>query len=743
MFIPPIECVDFILHSVNGILKKEFDCTLSDENIHILDPFTGTGTFITRLLQSGLIRPEDVKRKYRKEIHCNELVLLAYYVADVNIEAVFHDITERKEYLSYDNICLTDTFELAEKHENMLYEAFQDNSELIQNQRQLPSRVIVGNPPYSAGQGSANDNAQNLKYPTLDKRIEETYVAKSKATLRNSLYDSYIRAFRWASDRVHKNKNEGGVIGFVTNSKWLDSNVATGFRKCLEEEFSAIYILDLCGAIRGKSGEAARKEGQNIFDIMTGVCITILVHNPEHKGKANIYYHNIGDYLKREDKLKKVRIFPSILSQDIEWTQLFPNEHGDWLNHRSDLFGSFIALGDKKDKNNKSTFFEPFYSLGVSTNRNAWVYNFSKNALENQIKNTISFYNEQCEVIKNGGTIDYDSTKFSWSDNPKAGVHRNKKFLYENGTFVQGHYRPFTKQNLYFSRELNERVLLMPKLFPTASHTNIAISVNGTGSRKDFSCLITCNILDYDTLEKTQCFPLYYYEENKKNAQCSLLDTKTDAYTRHDGVTNWILKTVRGRFQNTRAITKEHIFYYVYGILHSKDYRNQFNADLKKSLPRIPIVDDIETFMDFYIKGKKLAELHLNYEDIPPCSQVTVIGTENNNFHVEKLRFPKKEEKGTIIYNSHIKIENIPLETYDYVVNGRSAIEWIMDRYQIKKDKDSGIINDPNHWATEHDKPRYILDLLLSVINVSMQTLEIVDSLPKMEFGEGMEKDDE
>jgi len=743
----PVECVDFILHSVNDVLKKEFGRSLSDEGVHVLDPFTGTGTFITRLLQSGIIRPEDMERKYRHEIHCNEIVLLAYYVADVNIESVFHYETERKEYLKFENICLTDTFELAEKEEKRkfdgsaeLCEVFKDNSAAISRQCKAPIRVIVGNPPYSVGQKSGNDNAQNQDYPHLDKRIEETYVAEVKTTNKNSLYDSYIRAFRWSSDKLKKNK-EGGVIGFITNGGWLDGNAAAGFRKCLEKEFSSIYVFHLRGDARTQ-GELRRKEGDGVFGLgsRAPVVITILVSNPEHQGKAKIHYCDIGDYLKREDKLKILRNRRSVESRDMHWTILEPNEHGDWVSQRSDLFGTMILLGDKKDKNQKETFFEPVYSPALQTNRDAWVYNYSQNTLEDNVKRAIKFYNAQCDIVKNGGSITYDSLQFSWASSTEAAVKKGHKFSFEAGQITDAQYRPYSKQRVYFSKQLNHRPGMMPSIFPTDELSNLVIQVPSIGTNKDFSVLITREIPNLWSDAGQQCFPLWYYKQKEKQVQGSLLETESDTFERKDGITNWILKNIRSRFQNARTITKEEIFYYVYGILHSQDYRARFAADLKLSLPRIPIVDDVETFMDFAIAGRKLADLHLNYESVPAYPSVVVNRSlEAPNYRVEKMRFADKATKDCIIYNADIRIENIPAEAYEYVVNGRSAIEWVMECYRVKTDKDSGITNDPNDWATEHDKPSYILDLLLSVINVSVQTMEIVKNLPKLTFEEESE----
>ena len=374
----PVECVDFIIHSVDDILRKEFDCSLSDENVHILDPFTGTGTFITRLLQSGLIRPEDLERKYKNEIHCNELVLLAYYIADVNIESVFHSLVKRDTYLPFEGICLTDTFQTTENEENVLDQTwFPENAANVDKQKKAPVRVIMGNPPYSVGQKSANDNAQNLSYAHLDKRIAETYAKAAQATNKNSLYDSYIKAFRWASDRIADCK-DGGVVAFISNGAWIDGNAQEGFRKCLEDEYSSIYVLNLRGNQR-TSGELSRKEGGKIFGSgsRTPISITLLVKNPAKKGKATIYYHDIGDYLSREQKLKKISEFGSVDSSELQWEIVAPNEKGDWINQRGGIFDSLIILGDKEDKNNKQVVFVPFYSRGLATARDAWCYNSS------------------------------------------------------------------------------------------------------------------------------------------------------------------------------------------------------------------------------------------------------------------------------------------------------------------------------------------------------------------------------
>lgn len=747
----PVEVVDFIINSVAHIIKREFGRSLGDENVHILDPFTGTGTFITRLLQSGHIGKENLIRKYAKEIHANEIVLMAYYIASINIENVYHSIMADEEYKSFDGICLTDTFQLGEEasEENMFSEQFPTNSKRVIAQKKKPITVIISNPPYSVGQKSANDNAQNQSYPTLNRRLADTYVAATDSTNKNSLYDSYIKAFRWASDRI--NPKEGGIVGFVTNGAWIDGNAQEGFRKCLEREFSTIYVFNLRGNQR-TSGELSRKEGGKIFGSgsRTPISITILVKHPNKPKdeKAKIYYHDIGDYLTREDKLRIVKNFGDISNPLMKWTEIAPNEHGDWISHRNEMFKLFTILGDKDDKKNKQTFFVPYYSSGLKTQRDAWCYNSSLPIVKEATKMQIDFYNEQRELLASGAAKDVVySHKINWTAGALNDVLHNKHYTIDDCQYRTSLYRPFFKQHQLWYKPLNERQYQMPKLFPTPNHENILICVSGIGAGKGFSTLITDFIPCLDIVEKSQCFPLYWYDDSTADiadlfSQAS--DNEMDKYIRRDGITDWIRATARKQYGS--KVDKEDIFYYVYGILHSPDYRSTFATDLKKSLPRLPLVESKDDFWAFSKAGRELAALHLNYETIEPYKGcIPEFGAYSNkgdamNYRVEKMRFGKIDsktaDKSVIHYNSAITINNIPLEAYDYVVNGKSAIEWIMERYAVTTDTKSGITNDPNDWAKEHDDEKYIYNLLLRVINVSIQTVEIVKSLPKLKFEE-------
>ena len=753
----PVEVVDFIIHSVNDILKKEFDRTISDENIHILDPFTGTGTFLVRLLQSGLIDVKDLERKYKDELHANEIVLLAYYIAAINIENAYHDATPdpndgvgKANYTSFDGIVLTDTFQLSETKETEIQyeEMLKKNSERVEKQRKAPLKIIIGNPPYSIGQKSANDNAQNQTYPMLDKRIADTYAKFSSAGLSKSLYDAYIKAFRWSTDRLDKT---GGIICFVSNGAWLDGNSTDGFRKAIEKEFSSIYIFNLRGNAR-TVGELNRREGHPLFGAsggrggsMTPIAISLLVKNPAVKReKAEIFYHNIGDYLKRDEKLKIIKGLQTFGNPKMELFTLQPNEHGDWLSMRNKMFDDFISIEPEKKFDLKSKTIFNTYAIGVATNRDAWVYGFSYFKIKGNMERMIEFYNMQKESfaseikinnkLKVEDFISQNPQEISWTRALRKDVKKGITHKYTSINYRTTMYRPFTKQNLYFDKAFIESPGLSIQLFPTKELENVVINCHGLGGNKPHSILITNNIIDLNCLEAgAQCFPLYYYEENKVT-QKGLFDTDlSQKYIRRDAISDSILE--RATQQYGKTVTKEDIFYYVYGFLHSNEYRETFANDLKKMLPRLPLVENVKDFWSFSKAGRQLAELHLNYETVAPSPDVTVTGDDGKNYSVDKMRYPKKDQKETILYNSKITLSNIPAKAYEYVVNGKSAIDWIMERYQVSTHKESGIVNDPNDWAKEVGNPRYILDLLLSIINVSVQTVDIVNSLPKVDFG--------
>ena len=740
----PVEIVDFLIQSVHYALGKEFNTGLSGKNVHILDPFTGTGTFIVRLLQSKIIKNSDLERKYREELHANEIVLLAYYIAAINIEEAFHRRTNIP-YEPFEGILLTDTFQMTETDES-LGDIFPENTERTKRQRNKEIRVIIANPPYSVGQTSENDGNKNLKYLKLDESIRSSYVAHSKSINNGSLYDSYIRAIRWATDRIKKN----GIVCYVTNGAFIDNNAMAGFRKCVADEFTAIYCFNLRGNQR-TSGETSRMEGGKIFGSgsRTPIAVTMFVKNPASTGPCKIYYHDIGDYLTREEKLQKIKDFGSV--ENIPWVNIQPNEEHDWINQRNKIFEQFIPLGDKESKGDPNTeSFFVMYSSGVKTNRDVWTYNFSKEILAENMGSMIKFYNSQVEDYRKASKskkleveefVDNDPKKVSWTRELKEDVGKFKSAELDLKKIRLSLYRPFTRQNLYFCRQFNNCAYKQPLLFPTGTTKNLVICLTGNGSQKEFSAIITNVTPDLELVSKSQCFPLKYLAES--DDQRENVDQATMNFSKKsDGsLQNNISKKALSKYQTIykdKKISEEDIFYYVYGIFHSPDYKTRFANDLRKTMPRIPFVED---FWQFSKSGRQLAELHLDYEEVKPWKvkeHRDDLGLDEDKLYtVQKMYFGKKdrkEDKSVIIYNSHITISDIPLEAYEYVVNGKPAIEWIMERYQVRVDKDSGIKNDPNDWGKENGNPRYILDLLKSVITVSVESVKIVKNLPPLKI---------
>ncbi|QTR51895.1 DEAD/DEAH box helicase [Thiothrix unzii] len=760
----PVEVVDFIIHSVNDVLQSEFGQTLGDENVHIIDPFTGTGTFITRLLQSGLITPEQLPYKYQHEIHANEIVLLAYYIAAINIEAVYHDLVGG-DYLPFNGICLTDTFQLHEKAD-LVDELLDVNSARRTRQKGLDIRVIIGNPPYSIGQGSQNDNNQNVGYPHLDSRIEATYAAHSKATLAKGLYDSYIRAIRWASDRI----GDSGVMGFVTNAGFIEANTADGLRKCLAEEFSSIYVFHLRGNAR-TSGEMRRKEKDNVFGqgTRTPIAITLFVKNPTASSHGNIFLHDIGDYLTQAEKLEKISAFASIngIAAADGWQRITPDAHNDWIGQRDNSFSSFISMGDKKDKD-AITVFEN-YSNGVVTSRDAWSYQFSRKNLDFSTREMIDYYNQEVKRYEKAciglskeqypdvnNFINNDATKISWSRAIKKDLSRHVKHVFQGNSIRVSIYRPFTKTWMYFNRQFNEMVLQMPRIFPESTIDNRVICVTGLGTQKVFSTIMSAAVADFQLLANSQCFPLKLYEPSTAAedsapqpdlftpATTTAPTPATPRYTSRDGITDAGLAHFHATYP-TETISKEDVFYYIYGLLHSEDYKAKYADNLTKELPRIPCVGQAADFWAFSTAGRELAELHVNYETQAKypvtldCGGKKLAELHDKDFYVTKMKFASKADKSTVIYNHAITMKGIPLEAYEYVVNGKPALEWVMERQGVSTHKDSGIVNDANDWAVETMKnARYPLELFQRVITVSLRTMAIVRGLPGLDvYGKG------
>ncbi len=783
----PVEVVDFIIHSIDDVLKQEFDQSLGSEGVHILDPFTGTGTFITRLLQSNLISKDKLEHKYRNEIHCNEIVLLAYYIAAINIEAVYHavlhdgDNINEGTYEPFKGICLTDTFQLYEK-DDLISDRLADNSDRRNRQKDLDIRVIMGNPPYSAGQGSANDNNANVSYDNLDSRIRETYAAHSTATNKNALYDSYIRAIRWASDRVCKNRSNikvdfqksecaikcqcNGIVGFVTNAGFLESNTADGIRKCLADEYSSIYVFHLRGNARTK-GELRRKEKDNVFGqgTRTPVAISIIVKNPLAKEQGKIFWHSLGDYLTQKQKLDIVRDFKSIsgITNANKWKDITPDTYNDWINQRDDSFNSFIKIGDKKNPATKTMFNN--YSSGLKTGRDAWCYGFSDVKLKNNLSNMADFYNKEVDrwsdsdkALKLDDFISMDLSKISWNRGLKNDLNKLRKHPFHSHLLYKGVYRPFTKQWVYFDKNYNDMIYQNIRLFPEPNTINRIIYISGIGnSGASPSAYIVDTLPDLNMQHSGgQGFPLYLYEkqdnykmEFERTEQ--LFPDKSMAtnheYSRQDGISNSGLEHFQLSYPD-ESLTKEDIFYYIYGLLQCKEYHERYKDNLSKELPRIPCVKKSKDFWNFSKAGRELAELHINYDSVEPynvtldCGKHSISQLKNDDFLVTKMKHPKIKADGksvndnsTIIYNSFITLKDIPLEAYNYVVNGKPAIEWVMERQAVTTDNKSGITNNANDWALDTmNNVKYPLELLQRVITVSLKTMEIVNTLPVLDI---------
>lgn len=728
----PVEIVDFINQSVADVLKREFNTDIAEEGVHILDPFAGTGTFLARMIETGIIPQNRLKYKFENELHSNEIMPLAYYVASMNLESIYYErcpVADPSHYESNKVMICTDTFDDHQKTEVL-------GSDI---------RVIVGNPPYSVSQDRANDDNQNEHYASLDNRITTTYVAKTKATLKTSLYDSYIRAYRWASDRI----GDRGVIGFVTNAGWIDSNSANGMRKCMTEEFSSIYIWHLKGNQR-TVGEQSRKEGGKVFGqgSRSPVAVVILVKNPEYKGECKIHFATVDDYLTCEEKLRQTSEAKGIYG--LSFQTITPDEHGDWLNQRDKSFSHFMRMDGKKTE--EQPIFKNF-SCGVSTSRDVWVYNSKKEAIRQSVSTLIDNYNKQAEEFANKkrSEIDFDPTKMNWGLLQKRDVVKGiKAQSYSDTKIFSSLYRPFFNQYLYFDRYWNNCVYQMPRLFPTNTSKNMVICVTGVGA-KSFSCLIVDQIPCFDFVEKSQCFPRYFYEKTtSKPSICSffedsvedqVVETTVDGYTIKDAITPEALAHFRVAYLDD-SITIDDIFYYIYGILHSEDYRTRYANNLTKELPRIPRVATFEDFKAFEEAGRKLAYLHINFERVPEYDGVQIHEDHKDGFsyYVRQMKYGKilgkrgndAKDKTKLIYNDYITVEGIPIEAQDYVVNKKSALDWVVERARVSVDKASGIVNDFNDYAAEKNDPRYPLSLFLRVITVSLETMKIVKGLPAL-----------
>ena len=778
----PVEVVDFIIRSANDAMRTAFGQGLGDPGVAIIEPFAGTGTFVARLLQLGVIPPEALERKYKNEIFANEFVLLSYYIASINIEQVYHQVRAEQGvdegYVEFPGMTLTDTFQLHEGDGTITedFEGLAANNERAKAEKDSAITVIVMNPPYSSGQNNANDNNQNLAYPRLDERIATTYADQSSGTNKNSLYDSYFRALRWASDRI----GESGVIAFVSNSSFVDGNSADGVRLSLQEEFSQIFIYDLKGNAR-TSGERRRREGGNVFEegSRTGVAITVLVKDPSHSGIAEVFYAEAEDYATRQEKLDQITAYGSIegISGADAFRSITPNQHGDWISSRDERFVTFQEIGNKSLKGKEATpaIFRQ-YSSGLKTNRDAWCYNFSREAVASNMRRMIDNYNAAVEAGTTAEAINTDSTQINWNRQLIRDLVSRKHHEFNADSIRSGIYRPFCAQSVYFAREMNDMIYQLPQILPTAAHSNLTITVEDD-SRKELTSLMTDLLPDLHTMGTTQTFSLYTWEplsptsgsepdlfadlattsESSSDGAttASSLDFSRpigdqipvilDGYRRVDNVTDATLASYREHYGDA-GITKEDIFFYVYALLHHPEYRERYEDDLKKMLPHIPRAAGFHTYASV---GRELADLHVNYEQVEPYPSVQEEASlhapadpwERYRIGERKMRFPKLGRRDKdftrLEYNDYVTLTGIPAEAQGYSISGRSPLEWIIDRYHVKTDKASGIVNDPNNFLREQGRPDAVVDLIKRLVTVSMRTQELLETLPALEIPEG------
>ncbi|MDE0465965.1 MAG: N-6 DNA methylase [Candidatus Poribacteria bacterium] len=711
----PQPIVDFMVKSVENILQTEFDRSLSDSGVHIIDPFVGTGNFIVRIMQE--LDPISLERKYTAdppELQCNEVMLLPYYIANLNIEQQFYTATNR--YAPYEGICLVDTFEIAEERQLQLFTPA--NTERVEKQKGTPMFVVIGNPPYNAGQVNENDNNKNRKYETMDQRIADTYAKDSKATLRNALYDPYIKAIRWALDRI----GEEGVVAFVTNNNFFSGTAFDGMRKHLAEDCDTIYILDLGGNAR----KGLKVSDANVFGIRVGVSVNLFV---KKKGKPSelprIFYYRTDDLWAKKQKFDFLN--ENKHTGGITWESIQPDARYTWFTKglRSG-FNAFIPMGTKEAKAHKGEAVDVLfktYSNGVKTNRDAWVYNFNRNTLAENMSRMIGNYNTGVaqwgqRTDREANLDDFvvsDETKIKWSSTLKQKLQSGQTAAFTEAKIRRSVYRPFAKYNLYFDRMMTDRVLVFPSIFPTpqTEEENRVICVNVTPERP-FTCLLVDCIPNLVVTggfgSPTQCFPFYTYDEDGTN--------------RRENITDWALAEFRAHY-NDDTITKWDIFHYTYGLLHHPDYRETYQANLKRDLPHIPFAKD---FWGFAEAGAQLADLHINYESQPEYDKLKFIQTPDVplNWRVEKMKLSK--DKTSLIYNDFLTLGNIPTKAFDYRLGTRSALEWVVDQYRVKTDKRSGIVNDPNRA----DDPQYIVKLIGKVITVSLEMVDIVNELPAL-----------
>ena len=703
----PQPIVDFMVNSVAHVLKTGFDRSLADEGVHIIDAFVGTGNFIVRLMRD--IPKTQLEPKYRNELWCNEILLMPYYIATLNIEHEFYAATGT--YLPFEGISLVDTFELAEERQLSLLT--EENTARVAKQKASPMFVVIGNPPYNVGQVNENDNNKNRKYPAMDKRVQETYAQASAASTTKALGDAYVKSIRWASDRIGKE----GIVAFVTNNSFLDSTSFDGMRKHLAADFDEIYILDLGGNARKDS----LVSNASVFGIQVGVSINLFVKRGEgQREPARIFYYRTDDAWNKDQKFEFLAQSEHV--GNVPWQTLKPDARHTWLTEGLQAeFDTFIPIGSQKARRSKGVatgVMFHHYGIGLHTARDAWLYNFNRERLTENVKATIETYNT--EVLRWQNTPEAsrapvddfvvdDNTQIKWSSGLKQKLLRGQRAEFSPSNIRRALFRPFTQTNLFLDNVLTHRKSIFPRTFPTpeTEAENRVICVSSVGALKPFHVLMVSTLPDYHLTGDSQCFPFYIYDEDGTN--------------RRENITDWALENFRAHYGDD-TISKWDIFNYTYAILHHPEYRERYAADLKRDLPHIPYAPDFWAFAD---AGAQLAELHLNYETQPQYPLTFVEDAAKQlDFRVERMKFSK--DKTRLIYNDFLTLEGIPSEVFAYRLGPYSALEWVVNQYRVKSERRSGIVNDPN----DAENPRYLVDLIGSVITVSLETVGIIEALP-------------
>lgn len=719
----PNEIVRFMVDSTDFLLNKHFGKTLSDKNVEILDPATGTGTFITDIIENAIPK-QYLVNKYQNEIHANEVAILPYYIASLNIEYTFKQ--KMGYYKEFENICFVDTLDntgglefIGQQHK--LFGITSENTERIKRQNQKKISVIIGNPPYNANQKNEKENNKNREYPEIDKRIKNTYINNSTAQ-KTKMYDMYSRFLRWASDRIDKN----GIISFVSNSSFINSRTYDGFRKVVSEEFNEIYIIDLKGNAR-TSGERRRQEGGNIFSdlIRVGIAIYFLIKKEKENG-FKIYYNSISDYAKSDEKKEYLKVNKI---KDIEFIDISPDKKNNWINIADNDWDELIPIFDKNvklGKNNEAIF--KLYTLGTTSNRDDWVYDFSISNLKDKIDFFINTYNKDLFNSKSKKAIN-TSEIIKYTRDLKKRLVKGQELKVNDLEFRNCLYRVFSKSNIYFDSALNEMRYQTPLLFPNRDSENILIGVNV--SNRPFNILASKYLVDLHFNGDCQCLPLYRYNSNGEKIE---------------NITDWGLQQFQ-IFYKTKRIKKEDIFHYVYAVLHNPEYRKKYELNLKREFPRIPFYDDFKNWCTW---GKKLMDLHLNFETVEPYKLNVITSTKKSEHKKELKKLFEEEinepeimfkyqpkikvilkadkEHGVIKIDELTSITGIPKETWEYKLGNRSAVEWILDQYKEKRPSDLTIAERFNSYRFTDYKDK-VIDLIKRITTVSVETQKIISEM--------------